>query len=62
MEPFANICIAHGTLCNDPNVYIATNTRNCGCNICQGNLLCFDGTLGFRGPWLKNTEAAYYSV
>jgi len=23
-EPPANVCVAHGTLCNDPSVYIAT--------------------------------------
>jgi len=23
-EPSANVCVAHGTLCNDPSVYIAT--------------------------------------
>jgi len=27
-EPSANTCVAHGTLCNDPNVYIATTTLN----------------------------------
>jgi len=31
IEPSAKICIAHGTLCNDPGVYIATTTQNCGC-------------------------------
>jgi len=23
-EPSANVCVAYGTLCNDPSVYIAT--------------------------------------
>jgi len=23
-EPFVNVCVAHGTLYNDPSVYIAT--------------------------------------
>jgi len=23
-EPSVNVCVAHGTLCNDPSVYIAT--------------------------------------
>jgi len=23
-EPSANVCVAHGTLCNDLNVYIST--------------------------------------
>jgi len=23
-EPSANVCVAHGTVCNDPNIYIAT--------------------------------------
>jgi len=23
-ESSANVCVAHGTLCNDPSVYIAT--------------------------------------
>jgi len=30
-EPFANVCVAHGTLCNDPSVYIATKAKTCGC-------------------------------
>jgi len=23
-EPSANVCVAHGTLCNDPSIHIAT--------------------------------------
>jgi len=23
VEPSANVCVAHGTLCNDPSAYIA---------------------------------------
>jgi len=26
MEPSANVCVTHGTLCNDPSVYIAATT------------------------------------
>jgi len=29
-EPSPNVCVAYGTLCNDPSVYIATTTQNCG--------------------------------
>jgi len=30
-EPSANVCLAHGTLCNHPSVYIAITAQNCGC-------------------------------
>jgi len=29
-DPSANVCVAHGTLCNDLSVYIATTAKNCG--------------------------------
>ena len=29
-EPSVNVCVAHGTLCSDPSVYIATAAQNCG--------------------------------
>jgi len=31
VEASADVCIAHGTLCNDPSVCIATTAKNCGC-------------------------------
>jgi len=31
-EPSANVWVAHGTLCNDPSVYIARTAQNCGCD------------------------------
>ena len=30
-EPLENACVVHGTLCNDPSVYIAVTAWNCGC-------------------------------
>jgi len=30
-EPSVNVCVAHGSLCNDPSVCIATTAQNCGC-------------------------------
>jgi len=30
-EPSVNVCVAHGTLSNDPRVYIAPTAKNCGC-------------------------------
>ena len=40
-EPSANVCVAHGTLCNDPSVYptfsnksetaVLVQEQNCGC-------------------------------
>jgi len=32
-ESSTNVCVVHGTLCNDPSVYIPT-TQNCGCEFC----------------------------
>ena len=29
-EPYVNVCVAHGTQCNGPSVYIATTAQNCG--------------------------------
>jgi len=35
--PFANVCVAHGTLCNDPSVYIAATAKSCGCEFRPGH-------------------------
>jgi len=56
-EPSANVCVARGTLCNDPSVYIAITAKNCGCefpprqirSVSAEPLAANRGTLGFRG-------------
>ena len=56
-EPSVNVCVARGTLCNDPSVYIATTAQNCGCecpprqirSVSVEPLAANRGTLGFRG-------------
>jgi len=40
-EPSVNVCIPHGTLCNDPSVYIATTAYSCGWEFRPGNFCLF---------------------
>jgi len=61
-EPSANVCVARGTLCNDPSVYIATTAKNCGCKFPPNKFGLFRrnpwqpiaGTWGSAEPRLKN--------
>jgi len=56
-ERSANVCIARGTLCNDPSVYITITAYNCGCefgptqfrSVLVESLATTRGTLRFRG-------------
>jgi len=44
-EPSANVSIAHGTLCIDPSVFIATTAQNWSQISFQAISVCFGGTL-----------------
>jgi len=56
-EPSANVCVAHGTVRNDPSVYIATTAQNRGCefrlaqfrSVSGEALAATRGTQRFRG-------------
>ena len=50
-EPSANVCVARGTLCNDPSVYIATTAKNCGCKFPPNKFGLFR-----RNPWQPIAE------
>jgi len=60
-EPSANVCVARGTLCNDPSVYIATTAKNCGCkfpprqiwSVSAEPLAANRRTLGFLGTLVE---------
>jgi len=56
-EPSVNVCVAHGTLCNDLSVYIATTAQNCGCEFRPGNFCLFrrNPRQPLAEPRLKNT-------
>ena len=52
VELSANVCVAHGTLYNDPSVYIATSAYNCGRELRSGNFCLFR-----RKPWKPLAES-----
>jgi len=56
-EPYVNVCVAHGTLCNDPSVYIVTTAQNCGREFRPGNFCLFrwNPQQPLAEPRLKNT-------
>ena len=56
-EPSVNVCVAHGTLCNDPGVYIATTAQNSDCEFRPGNFCLFrlNPLQPLAEPRLKNT-------
>jgi len=49
-DPYANVCVAHGTLCNDPSV-IATTIRTVVANFIPGKFGLFR-----RKPWQALAE------
>jgi len=56
-EPSVNVYVAHGTLCDDPSVYIATTAQNCGCEFRLWQFRSVsDPWQPLVEPRLKNTE------
>jgi len=71
-EPSANVCVAHGTLCNDPSVYPTFSNkslkqwywyknRTVDANFIPGNFGQFQWNhwQPLMEPWLKNTDLSY---
>jgi len=60
-ELSVNVCVARGTVCNDPNIYNATTAQNCGCefrprqfrSVSGKPLAATRGTQRFRGTTIE---------
>jgi len=58
VKPSATVCVARGTLCNDPGVYIAITALNCGGEFRSRQFRSVSANFGLfrRNPWQPLAE------
>jgi len=58
MEPSANVCVAHGTLCSDPTFYSAKPLRTVFANFVPGQFGLFRGATLTPGSHFHKPDVA----